>query len=76
MSPRTSWERIARGPDNDHLKAACELTLIFHGNVWDDDTRREWAENLTTIYAPEPVPSMEATTKVLCDAHRHALRGS
>lgn len=72
----TAWDRIARGPDNDHLKAACELTLIFHGGAWDADARRDWEDALKTVYAPELPPSTEATTRVLCDAVRHALRGS
>lgn len=50
----------------DCYRAALELPLLFHGGgPWDDAKRLRWVE-LTG--------NREATTKVLCDAIREALR--
>lgn len=52
--------------ERDRYRAALELPLLFHGGgVWDDAKRLRWAD-LTG--------NREATTKVLCDAIREALR--
>jgi len=72
--PRPSiWERLS-APDTSKYEKACELTLLFYSpSPWDMKKSEQWLNLLGSIYYPEPIPSGEATTKVLCDAIRHAL---
>jgi hypothetical protein len=71
--PSTVWERLS-APDSSRAEAACELTLLFHrGGPWLTEQCEEWDRLLSIVYAPDRPPSLEGTTKVLCDAIRYAL---
>ena len=58
-------ELDAARKENERLREALRLTLLFHsGSPWDDSKRLAWLK-ITGVE--------EATTKVLCDTIRAAL---
>ena len=68
MTPRDMGREAARAElvRADVARQALEAVLLFHsGREWDGDARAKWRE-LTG--------SSEATTKVLCDCVRKAMK--
>ncbi len=56
--------------DNENLKEACELTLLFYNvGPWTDAKKFRWAKITEKLLSE----SREATTKTLCDCVRKAL---
>jgi len=74
LVPRPSvWERLA-APDTTKHELACELTLLFHsGSPWDGQKSQDWQNLLVRIYDHRVGICFDVTTKVLCDAIRHAV---
>ncbi len=65
------------------LLEACKMVLLFHsGSPWDDTKREAWFKGVTAILSVEdaakaennPEPVAEATTRVLCETIRTAIR--
>ena len=66
--------------DVDKLKLAAEATLLFHsGSPWDDAKKYRWQLFAETLLGIRPNMDAsgrlyDATTRVLCDMQREALK--
>lgn len=55
--------------------AALEAVLLFHsGSPWDDTKRLRWLELAHLVLKDVYYLNYEATTRVLCDMVREALK--